>query len=738
MSKEIRFRKPYKMLRDVEIFEALRIDDLAYILTVRYEKPLLNLPKDDSPTGLMRQMTLVQAAAYFGAEKCFFYFYKRMNKLNISSDQVHLIHFAAIGGSLNIINAIIERFDVINKQDADKNTPLHYAIKYNQFDVVKFLIENHANTNIQNSDGLTPGHIAAMNGNLEILKLLFESGSDLKIINSIGWFPLNYAIKYQHNEVALFLILKQCFDPSIQTFISIAQQATSYKMTNVVRALINLGVNTFIPNHNFWTIVHYAAASGNVELFTHIYNAFGPKPFFAVDRLNRNAAHIAAINGQLEIIQAIENMGINMFGQGDKQGMTPFLSAVECGRQNIIEYLIKKSDLTTRDRNLRSCLHIAVESDDIRTCAYLMENGADPNMTDARGRTPLFLAVQKRLRNPIIVLLLQNGADPNICPKEGHTILSCAVVKNPDALTVLLAAGADPAMKDANGWNVLHYAAVSSPLSVFNMLIGDPSIKALLQDRNNKGETPFWLACANGKVPIVVDMITKFPEMCDVHDNKNVTPLMVSIKRGHSEVAANILARAKIDINAQDENDMTALHYAVESWMNRTAIELSNIVRMHVNIRDNRCLSAFMLACKLGNTELVANLIFNPRIRCDFVLDNGMNAANLAALLPSTDLLQVLFFSKRVDMEIPHDGVIPLEKFKHDYYNYHSDEEAYSMGVVSEYAYGEEEMYEEEEEFPYSDTEHYEYENEGIPLLLQEGDVIISNTRDNLLDNQEK
>jgi hypothetical protein len=58
-------------LRDIELLETIRRDDLAFLLTTRYEKPLDSLLWDDCPPMLQKTPSPMMVAAYYGSQKCF-------------------------------------------------------------------------------------------------------------------------------------------------------------------------------------------------------------------------------------------------------------------------------------------------------------------------------------------------------------------------------------------------------------------------------------------------------------------------------------------------------------------------------------------------------------------------------------------------------------------------------------------------------------------------------------------
>ena len=79
-------------LRDCELIEAIRRDDLAYVMSTRYEKPLEALILDDMPTIVLSIPSPIMVAAFFGSTKCFNFFINE-DKLDYLDGEVYFLFF---------------------------------------------------------------------------------------------------------------------------------------------------------------------------------------------------------------------------------------------------------------------------------------------------------------------------------------------------------------------------------------------------------------------------------------------------------------------------------------------------------------------------------------------------------------------------------------------------------------------------------------------------------------------
>ena len=107
-------------------------------------------------------------------------------------------------------------------------------------------------------------------------------------------------------------------------------------------------------------------------------------------------------------------------------------------------------------------------STQIQIVTSLLEAGADPNITDSYGRTPIFCGHRE--------LLLKYGADPNHQDNDGNTPLMLDVNDNLSAslMEALLKNGADPNIANKDGKTALFYHADQTKQNLLLKYGADP------------------------------------------------------------------------------------------------------------------------------------------------------------------------------------------------------------------------------------------------------------------------
>lgn len=116
--------------------------------------------------------------------------------------------------------------------------------------------------------------------------------------------------------------------------------------------------------------------------------------------------------------------------------------------------------INTRDGSTgETALHIVIQRRDSTWLGYLLQKGANPNLADKKGTTPLMLATQIGYVDGIGTLASKK-AQVDQTNRAGETALILAVqLRNAEAVRALLKAGANPDKKDSRaGYSARDYA----------------------------------------------------------------------------------------------------------------------------------------------------------------------------------------------------------------------------------------------------------------------------------------
>lgn len=131
----------------------------------------------------------------------------------------------------------------------------------------------------------------------------------------------------------------------------------------------------------------------------------------------------------------------------------------------VLHFLLERGCSLERSAALAwNPLLIAAAGGTAEAVGLLLKAGADPNVCDAQGATPLAVAVQRADALPVVELLLAYGACPRRSNRWGETALMMAAMTQlgGGVVRALLEAGADPHAQTQEGATALLLAACSS------------------------------------------------------------------------------------------------------------------------------------------------------------------------------------------------------------------------------------------------------------------------------------
>jgi ankyrin repeat protein len=414
------------------------------------------------------------------------------------------------------------------QKDADGTTALHWAAYIADTELVSALIRAGADVQAANSYGATPVSSAAEVGAAAVLDLLLKAGADVESPNAEGQTAL-MAVARTGRVDAAKVLLKHRANPNAREVWggqTALMWAAAQSQPEMVRLLIDHGAEVNArANTRDWQ--RRVTAEGRPKdmnrggLTPLLYAAREGCIPCAAELLKRKAdINLADPDGVTPLILALMNIhwdtarfliergaDVNLW---DFYGQTPLYAAVDMntlpkGRRvelpaldtatglQIIEMLLAKganpnAQLKLRiphrqvpyDRYTEPMLNIgatpllrATKAGDIPVVKLLLAHGADPNLPNFNGDTPLMAAVGKGWINSptrgaffseeqaleAYSLLRAAGADVNARTHFNETALHSAALRGWDELVKrLVADGAQLDVADGNGLTAIDFA----------------------------------------------------------------------------------------------------------------------------------------------------------------------------------------------------------------------------------------------------------------------------------------
>ena len=285
----------------------------------------------------------------------------------------------------------------------------------------------------------------------------------------------------------------------------------------------------------------------------------------------------ACRDGDIDLARDTVGEGANVNGRDGKR-LTPLYHAVKRGAKDIVELLVHQGALLDgSDGTESSVVFEAVRQNQMEILEFLLQydpyvNGLVTDSADLSiKRTPLGLAVENGLLRAV-TLLLEHGADVDLKDWSGLTPLCAAVNKQrSEIISCLIESNAE--INDAQSkasWGTcltaLHVAAYNGLADIGEVLL-DSGADILApcvfthQGKRYEGVTPIHIA----QGACLAKLLDRYPRGKNTRDGMNAFPLSWAARRGDLE-AVRVLLPRKVSINIGDKKTPTALQVACQAF----------------------------------------------------------------------------------------------------------------------------------------------------------------------------
>ena len=210
---------------------------------------------------------------------------------------------------------------------------------------------------------------------------------------------------------------------------------------------------------------------------------------------------------------------------------------------NITQKAKHNRNMNTNSNTLNEQLLKAIQRGDREAVLKLLEEGADINVGDAQGRTPVMIATYQH-NTDMVRVLLQAGADVNIRDNNKENPLLHADAQGwLDILSLAIEAHADTRLTNRFGGISIIPASERGHVEVVRELLTHTDIN--VNHVNNLGWTALLEAIIlsnGGKAhQQIVQLLIDYGADVNLADKDGVTPLLHARERGFTEIERMLL-----------------------------------------------------------------------------------------------------------------------------------------------------------------------------------------------------
>ena len=305
--------------------------------------------------------------------------------------------------------------------------------------------------------------------------------------------------------------------------------------------------------------------------------------------------HAACVRDLPGMVTKILDTDKSVLNATDNQGMTALMYSLTHQRESIALMLLEQGADASIRIVMEAPIHIACRNGMEAIVTKILEQDRKQlNVKDNDGFTPLIQVIFQK-NNSLANQLIDLGADVKALTVSGKMAISYACKEGlEEVITKIIEQ--DYSLLEAKippgHYTLLHETILDKNEKSASCLM---ELGASLYAETDKGELAIHLACQQGLIKLVSDMIEIDDNLLNIKDKEGATPLMKAIGSG-GDKTAEMLIELGADLKVTDKQGYTALHRACRN--DRFSIA-SKILQ-----KDPEVVYIYPIVNKLSNTPL--------------------------------------------------------------------------------------------------------------------------------------
>ncbi|KAK7973199.1 hypothetical protein PG988_007333 [Apiospora saccharicola] len=282
------------------------------------------------------------------------------------------------------------------RDDTHGQTALELAITQGNMSATWLLVQNGALLGTQDSQGRTPLHLAVESKQPLIASLLLDKGAKYEVLDINGYAPLHNATEMDnHAMISTFLTRGMGQNVRSKSGQTPLHLAVMKKHTAQIQSLLQHRADPDISDRSGRTPLYLAIMETKcphaVGMLVHATRQLRA----AANYEQQSYLHLAALSGELALVQTVLAAGAIPINQQDAQGRTPLHAAIANARSTVIaRHLVRDlgADVNVADIDGYSALHHAAELGDKDLISTLVAHNGDVHGRNKQRKTPIEVA----------------------------------------------------------------------------------------------------------------------------------------------------------------------------------------------------------------------------------------------------------------------------------------------------------------------------------------------------------